>query len=107
MLSENFYFSLAYVSDYPDYSFTFYRIWSYSIARNIQFWSLLKLLILDTNANSIINLNLSISSKAHLIHRSTVASRAVYESDSSNLDLGLTILSESVLSNEMLYCVGI
>jgi hypothetical protein len=50
-------------------------------------WGLLKLLILGTNANSIINLNLSISSKAHLIQRSTVASRAVYESDSSTFDL--------------------
>jgi hypothetical protein len=107
MLSENFYFSLAYVSDYLDYSFTFHRIRSYLIARNNHIWSLLKLLILRTNANSIINLNLSISPKAHLIQRSIVASRAVYESDSSNLDLGLTILSGSVLSNEMLYCVGI
>jgi hypothetical protein len=26
MLSENFYFSLTYVSDYPDYSYTFDRI---------------------------------------------------------------------------------
>jgi hypothetical protein len=51
MLSENFYFSLVYVSDYPNYPFTIHRIRSYSIARNGQNWSLLKLLFLDTNAN--------------------------------------------------------
>jgi hypothetical protein len=33
MLSENFYFSLAYVPDYPDYSFTFHRIRSYSVSQ--------------------------------------------------------------------------
>jgi hypothetical protein len=32
MLSENFYFSLAYVPDYLDYSFTFHRIRSYSVS---------------------------------------------------------------------------
>jgi hypothetical protein len=32
MLSKNFSFSLAYVSDYPDYSFTFRRIRNYSIS---------------------------------------------------------------------------
>ena len=86
MLSENFYFSLAYVSDYPDYPFTIHRIQSYSIARNNQFWSLLKLLFLGTNANSIIILNLSNSSKAHLIKRSTAASRAMSESNFSMFD---------------------
>jgi hypothetical protein len=86
MLSENFYFSLAYVSDYPDYPFTIHRIRSYSIARNGRIWSLLKLLIL-TNTNSIIILNLSNSSKAHLIKRSTAANRAVSDSDFSMFDL--------------------
>jgi hypothetical protein len=37
MLSENFYFSLMYVSDYPDYSYTFHRIRSYSISRKTEF----------------------------------------------------------------------
>jgi hypothetical protein len=41
MLTENFSFSLAYVSDYPDYPFTIHRIRSYSIVRNNQFWSVL------------------------------------------------------------------
>jgi hypothetical protein len=50
-------------------------------------WSLLKLLFLGTNANSIIILNLSNSSKAHLIKRSTAASRAVSDSDFSMFDL--------------------
>jgi hypothetical protein len=53
---------------------------------------MLKLLFLGTNANSMIILNLSNSSKARLIKRSTVASRAVSESDSSNLDRCPTIL---------------
>jgi hypothetical protein len=57
-----------------------------------QIWSMLKLLFLGTNANSMIILNLSNSSKARLIKRSTVASRAVSESDSSNLDRCPTIL---------------
>jgi hypothetical protein len=39
------------------------------------------------NANSIIILNLSNSSKAHLIKRSTAASRAVSDSDFSMFDL--------------------
>jgi hypothetical protein len=58
MLSENFYFSLAYVSDYPDYPFTIHRIRSYSVARNNQFWSVLKLLFHGTNADSKIILEL-------------------------------------------------
>jgi hypothetical protein len=37
MLSENFYFSLAYVSDYPYYSYTFHRIWSYSVSQKAEF----------------------------------------------------------------------
>jgi hypothetical protein len=37
MLSENFSFSLAYVSDYPDYSFTFRRIRNYSISQKANF----------------------------------------------------------------------
>jgi hypothetical protein len=44
-------------------------------------------LFLGTNANSIIILNLSVSSKAHLIKRPTIASRAVPESNFSILDL--------------------
>ena len=64
-----------------------HRIQSYSIARNDQIWSLLKLLFLGTNANSIIILHLSNSSKAHLIKRSTAASRAVSDSDFSMFDL--------------------
>jgi hypothetical protein len=52
-----------------------------------QIWSLLKLLFLGTNANSIIILNLSNSSKARLIKRSTAASRAVSDSDFSMFDL--------------------
>jgi hypothetical protein len=35
-----------------------HRIQSYSIARNSQFWSVLKLLFLETNAISIFNLDL-------------------------------------------------
>jgi hypothetical protein len=50
-------------------------------------WSLLKLLFLGTNANSIIILNSSNSSKARLIKRSTAASRAVSDSDFSMFDL--------------------
>jgi hypothetical protein len=37
MLSENFYFSLAYVSDYPYYSYTFHRIRSYSVSQKAEF----------------------------------------------------------------------
>jgi hypothetical protein len=37
MLGENFYFSLAYVSDYPDYSFTFHRTQSYSVSQKAEF----------------------------------------------------------------------
>jgi len=36
-LSKNLYFSLAYVSDYPDYSFTFHRIRSYSVSQKANF----------------------------------------------------------------------
>jgi hypothetical protein len=79
-----------------------HRIQSYSIARNDQIWSLLKLLFLGTNANSIIILNLSIPSKAHLIKRSTAASRAVSESNFSMFDRCPTILSGSILANEIL-----
>ena len=50
-------------------------------------WSLLKLLFLGTNANSIIILNLSNSFKARLIKCSTGASRAVSDSDFSMFDL--------------------
>jgi hypothetical protein len=57
-----------------------------------QIWSLLKLLFLRTNANSIIILNLSNSSKAHLIKRSTAASRAVSDFDFSMFDLCPVIL---------------
>jgi hypothetical protein len=64
-----------------------HRIQSYSIARNGRIWSLLKLLFLGTNANSVIILNLSNSYKAHLIKRSTAASRAVSDSDFSMFDL--------------------
>jgi hypothetical protein len=52
-----------------------------------QIWSLLKLLYLGTNANSIVILNLSNLSKAHLIKRSTAASRAVSDSNFAMLDL--------------------
>jgi hypothetical protein len=37
MLSENFYFSLTYVSDYLDYSYTFDRIRSYSVSQKAEF----------------------------------------------------------------------
>jgi hypothetical protein len=45
MLSENFYFSLAYVSDSPDYSFTFHRTQSYSVSQKAEFGALLKTFI--------------------------------------------------------------
>jgi hypothetical protein len=32
-----FYFSLAYVPNYPDYSFTFHRIRSYSVSQKANF----------------------------------------------------------------------
>ena len=57
------------------------------ISRKAEFGACLKLLFLGTNANSIIILNLSNSSKAHLIKRSTAASRAVSDSDFSMFDL--------------------
>jgi hypothetical protein len=37
MLSENFYFSLAYVSDYLDYSFPFHQIRSYLVSQKAEF----------------------------------------------------------------------
>jgi hypothetical protein len=37
VLSENFYFSLTYVSDYPDYSFTFHRSRSYLVSQKAEF----------------------------------------------------------------------
>jgi hypothetical protein len=40
-----------------------HRIRSYSIARNNQFWSLLKLLFLEANANSKVNLVSQIPSR--------------------------------------------
>jgi hypothetical protein len=86
MLSENFYFSIVSISVYKAFSWKFTESRSYSIARNDQIWSLLKLLFLGTNANLIIILNLSNSSKAHLIKRSTTASRAVSDSDFSMFD---------------------
>jgi hypothetical protein len=61
-----------------------------------------KTFISRTNADSIIILKLSNSSKAHLIKRSTGASRAVSESDSLNLDRCPTILFGSVLANGIL-----
>jgi hypothetical protein len=58
MLSENFIFLDRVYLSLSGLFMEVHRIWSYSIARNIQFWSLLKLLILGTNANLIINLDL-------------------------------------------------
>jgi hypothetical protein len=37
MLSKNFYFSLAYVSNYPDYSYTFHRIQNFSVSQKAKF----------------------------------------------------------------------
>jgi hypothetical protein len=34
---KNFYFSLAYVPNYPDYSFTFHRIQGYSVSQKANF----------------------------------------------------------------------
>jgi hypothetical protein len=102
MLSENFYFSLAYVSDYPDYPFTIHRIRSYSIARNGRIWSLLKLLFLDTNAkldNQSRFINLIWSSLNQTLDDCYLVWARV---NSSNVDLCLTILSESVLSDGIL-----
>jgi hypothetical protein len=42
MLSKNFYFSLAYASDYLDYSYTFHRILILFDLAEGQIWSLLK-----------------------------------------------------------------
>jgi hypothetical protein len=46
-----FYFSIAFISIYQVTCEGFTDFWFYSIARNNQFWSLLKLLFLGTNAN--------------------------------------------------------
>jgi hypothetical protein len=92
MLSKNFYFSLAYVPDYPDYSFTFHRIRSYSVSQKANFWSLLKLL---SSARMQSRYSISIYKsrlKLILIKRSTVAGRAVSESNFSMFDRCPTIL---------------
>jgi hypothetical protein len=80
-------FSLVYVSDYPNFSFTSHQ-----------------LLFLGTNANSVIILNLSNSSKAHLITRSIDASRAVSDSDFSMLDLCPKINSDPYSQMEYSIC---
>ena len=92
MLSKIFYFSLAYVPDYPDYSFTFHRIRSYSVSQRANFWSLLKLL---SSARMQSRYSISIYKsrlKLILIKRSTVAGRAVSESNFSMFDRCPTIL---------------
>jgi hypothetical protein len=63
-----------------------------------------KTFILETNANSIIILNLSNSSKARLIKRSTAASRAVSDSDFSMFDLCPKINPTPYSQTECLIC---
>jgi hypothetical protein len=87
MLSENFYFSIVSISVYQAFSWKFTEFGVIRSRETTNFGSVLKLLFLGTNANSIIILNLSNSSKAHLIKRSTAASRAVSDSDFSMFDL--------------------
>jgi hypothetical protein len=58
MFSENFYFFDRVYLCLSGFLMEVHRIQSYSIARNNQIWSLLKLLFLGTNANSKIILEL-------------------------------------------------
>jgi hypothetical protein len=102
MLSKNFYFSIVPISVYQAFTWKFTEFRVNRSRETANFWSVLKLLYLDMNVNSKIILELWISSKAHLITRSTAASRAVSDSDFSMLDLGPKNLSDSVLSNGML-----
>jgi hypothetical protein len=55
MLSENFYFSLAYVSDYPDFVHISPNSELFSLTEG-RIWSLLKTFVLKANANSKVNL---------------------------------------------------
>jgi hypothetical protein len=59
MLSENFLFLDRVYLCLSGLFMESHRSRNYSIARNSQFWRLLKLLFLDTNANSIIHTHLS------------------------------------------------
>jgi hypothetical protein len=56
MLSKNFYFSIASIFFYQVTCEGFTEFWSYSIVRNNQIWSLLKLLFLGANKNSKVNI---------------------------------------------------
>jgi hypothetical protein len=58
MLSKNFYFSLAYVPDYPDYSFTRFTEFGVIQSHKRPNSEPVKTFILGTNANSIVNLEL-------------------------------------------------
>ena len=87
MLSKNFYFPIVPISVYQAFSWKFTEFRVNRSRETANFWSVLKLLFLRTNANSIIILNLSNSSKARLSKRSTTASRAVSDSDFSMFDL--------------------
>jgi hypothetical protein len=60
-------------------------------------WSLLKLLFLETNANSKVNLV-----QTHLFKPSTDVIRSVYESDHSIFNLCPNVLSKYILSNGIL-----
>jgi hypothetical protein len=58
MLSENFYFSIVSISVYRAFSWKFTEFGVIRLRENNQFWSVLKLLFLGTNTNSIIHLEL-------------------------------------------------
>jgi hypothetical protein len=52
MFSENFYFSIVSISVYQAFSWKFTEFRVNRSRENNQFWSVLKLLILETNADS-------------------------------------------------------
>jgi hypothetical protein len=105
MLSKNFYFSIVPISVYQAFSWKFTEFRVNRSRETANFWSVLKLLFLGTNANSIIILNLSNSSKARLIKRSTSASRAVSDSDFSMFDLCPKLIRLRTLRRNTQYVV--
>jgi hypothetical protein len=103
MLSKNFSFSLAYVSDYPDYSFTFHRIQSYSISTNTEFGACWNFYFSERMQTRRSFSNYKSHPKLFKSNSRRLLSDLSPNLIPRNFDLCLTILFGSVFSNGILH----